>query len=137
MFHVKHAPDFAFAVTGDPLSWSRVQGRGGNKYKNPKLKNWQGLIREEFLQEVGIQGRHDEFPLAFPCFLVVEATFASPHWLRRDADNVLKAVMDALKGAAWHDDTFRWVRSVACSGASTAEAERAEGILVRFSWDKG
>ena len=120
---------FSFFVAGDPLSWSRVQGKGGARYKNPKLAVWQGQVREAFLQDVAILGRSGDFPLSVPAALHVQASFRNPHWVRRDADNVLKAVMDALKGAAWVDDTFKYLPLVACYGRPGSP----EGVSVRIS----
>lgn len=91
-------PSVTFTVPGPPVPWQRA-GRGkGHSYTQDATKRYQRSIAYRFLAV-----RPAEWKLDQAYTVTVIATFADAR--RRDVDNILKTVMDALNGVAWEDDS--------------------------------
>ena len=109
-----------FEIPGQPVAKARartVRTKGGKvrTYTPVKTKNW-----EQFAQ-ISAWAEYSGAPIAGPIMLTVIAVFGLPvswpkwkkdaaqdgriiHASKPDADNVLKAVKDALNGIIWIDD---------------------------------
>lgn len=86
-----------FFVEGQPIPKGRPRlGKGGHVYTPARTVAWETLVRFRGNQEI-------DAPLAGDLFL--ELRFYRAGKRRADTDNMCKAVMDALNGCAWVDDT--------------------------------
>jgi crossover junction endodeoxyribonuclease RusA len=89
---------YYFWVSGTPVpkqSFHYTVNGGG--FTDPKVKAWQQLVTLE--ASLYYHGA----PLAGDVH--VQLTFALPDRRRKDLDNLSKAVLDALNGIMWVDDT--------------------------------
>lgn len=91
-----------FTVTGEPTSKSRARfTKRGSKtfaYTPEKTKQAEQRIAAEYLAAGGPKGRDSEIAYG------VTAHFFNGTRQRRDVDNMVKLVLDALNGVAWVDD---------------------------------
>lgn len=103
---------FDFEVPGKPVAWARPRkSKHGGYYTAPAAAAQKEAIQWA-AKSLGIR------PLLGPVTLTVKAFWewpqskwrvikplvGAPRTSRPDADNVLKLVMDALEGIAYHDD---------------------------------
>lgn len=90
-----------FTVAGEPMSKARARfTRGGGSYTPARTREAEGIIALAFYEAVG----EDYQPDATAAF-GIEARFFHGTRQRRDIDNQLKLVMDALNKLAWADDS--------------------------------
>lgn len=118
-------PEVIFTVPGKPQGKGRprfvTKGKGGKTlpfpmaYTPKKTKDYESHIRTCFLEQTGKMLRLD-----CPVYVAVEIHMPIPKSTSKtrrnemldgekpvrkpDADNVIKAVLDALNGYAWNDD---------------------------------
>lgn len=97
---------FAFKVPGKPKQWSRARRNGNRYFKASEDVNAQNAIRSAYIQTPG--SRVIDGPVKLDVLVIVPTSKRSEVFkakdTRPDADNYLKQVMDALNGAAYHDD---------------------------------
>ena len=100
----------AFTVPGRPQGKQRPRlGRGGRVYTPAATRRYESAVRSACLvamMQAGLAKRY-----AGECGLLVRCYF--PDGRRRDGDNVLKSVQDALNGLLWIDDSQVTVATVA------------------------
>ena len=90
-----------FTVFGPPQPWQRAGStRKGVRYTQAETKRYQLAIKTSWLM---VGQRTLLWPKDCRYRLHVVAYFADNR--RRDLDNVLKSVCDALNGVAYHDDS--------------------------------
>lgn len=112
-------PRVQFFVPGEPISWARA-GRSGRRSFTPKrVRDAQAHITVEFWK-----AHPHHVPWDGDVSLSVQ--FFNANRRRRDIDNQLKLVMDALNGVVWVDDVE--VQRV------TAERRPAVGDEVAGTW---
>lgn len=89
----------SFTVIGPPQPKQRARrGKDGDWYTPKRTVRYERAVRGAAL---------GHFRRSWPLdgnYRVSVAAFM-PDEIRRDADNVLKSVKDALNGIAWHDDS--------------------------------
>lgn len=90
--------DLVFQVPGQPVPWRRARRAGRRTYTDPKDRAYRRTVAM-----LGRAALPRGWPLDARYGLSVDAHFGDAR--RRDADNVAKAVMDALSGVAWADDS--------------------------------
>jgi Holliday junction resolvase RusA-like endonuclease len=92
-----------FTVYGEPISKSRARftnrGSKSHSYTPERTREGERLMREAFLEVAPDHEPDSEFAYS------VRALFYNGTRQRRDVDNMLKLVLDALNGHAWTDDT--------------------------------
>ena len=91
-----------FTVPGPPVGKQRprtVRGRNGGVHTYTPGKT---LAYEQHVKVVALAAGARRAALAPP--YCIELAIWWPDRRRRDADNVLKSVMDALNGVVWADD---------------------------------
>lgn len=89
-------PSYHFTVRGNPLPLPRHRDGRGHKYIPTPVREWQELVRGEALAA------------RIPCTkgpVEMILTFRRANRIRCDIDNLAKAVMDALEGIAYEDDS--------------------------------
>lgn len=90
-----------FTVLGPPQPWQRAgTTRKGVRYTQPETKRYEQAIK---VAAMSVRLHTDTWPKNGRYRLHVAAYFADHR--RRDLDNVLKAVCDALNGVAYDDDS--------------------------------
>lgn len=86
----------SFVVLGSPVPQARPRISGGRAWTPERSRNWRDLVAWR-AKEVGLR------PTGEPVGLILG--FALNHSRRTDVDNLAKAVMDALEGIAYNDDS--------------------------------
>ena len=126
-------------VPGDPVAKTRAKTGNGNFYTPKKTVGWEALAAHE--ASIVMAGRR---PLRAPVAARVVAYFTVPKswpaWKREaalegkvwhtatpDADNILKAALDALKGIVIADDSYVATKAVS---KEYAESPRVEITIV-------
>lgn len=90
---------FSFTVLGQPQTWKRVAGRNGaSRYVEPKLRAYLAAIRTS--ARIACPAGWDRRSR-----YAVDIGVHLPTRRRADIDNYAKAVLDALHGAAYEDDS--------------------------------
>jgi Holliday junction resolvase RusA-like endonuclease len=113
---------FSFAVAGKPIGKQRPRlGRNGHVYTPAATVAYERTVRWETLA-----ARPLSWDRSAPVSVTVACYF--PDARRRDVDNVLKAVLDAMNGIAYADDCQ--VQSASVSKQIDRERPRIE-IAVR------
>ena len=108
----------AFTIPGDPVPQPRprVSTRGGHGHayvpaKHPVHSYRRAVAAAAKAAGAGVHGDAVEiiidFVFARPKSHLRKTGLAAdaPQWPRKDIDNLEKAVLDALNGVAWHDDS--------------------------------
>lgn len=108
----------AFSVPGDPVPQPRprVTTRGGHGHaytpaNHPVHSYRRAVAAAAKAAGAGVHGDAVEiiidFVFARPKSHLRKTGLAAdaPQWPRKDIDNLEKAVLDALNGVAWHDDS--------------------------------
>lgn len=106
-----------FCVHGTPVGKGRPRfTKSGRTYTPEKTENYERLVRACYQSQV----RRFSFPPGVPITAKLQAEFPIPkstskkraaamlgrwHTKRPDADNVAKAILDALNGYAYPDDS--------------------------------
>lgn len=106
-----------FCVHGAPVGKARPRvTKSGHAYTPQKTKDYEAIVRACYQSQVG-RGR---FPAGVPLTVKITAEFPIPkstgkkraaallgrwHTKKPDADNVAKAILDALNGVAYPDDS--------------------------------
>lgn len=106
-----------FCVHGAPVGKARPRvTKSGHAYTPQKTKDYEAIVRACYQSQVG-RGR---FPAGVPLTVKITAEFPIPkstskkraaaligrwHTKKPDADNVAKAILDALNGYAYPDDS--------------------------------
>jgi Holliday junction resolvase RusA-like endonuclease len=81
---------FAFVVPGPPVPWQRAgKGRHGQFYTPEETRSYQRLVRLAALS-AGVQ--------LMACPVSISLRILFPDGRKRDGDNVMKSVCDALQG---------------------------------------
>lgn len=98
-----------FSVPGTHGKCRPRFARGGAVYRDPADSDWEAKVAEAY-RAAG--GRRLEGPVAVTVDIYrplpkgrPKRVASEPDTARPDADNILKAVMDALNGVAYHDDS--------------------------------
>ena len=86
-----------FTVIGKPIPASRPRFRG-HAYKTQKDRDYQRKVAIEAMQTMTKNGLKK--PLDKPVGMVLEFTC----WMKGDAENLAKNVMDAMNGLVYRDD---------------------------------
>lgn len=98
----------AFSLRGKPETWSRSRGGPGQpRYNDPRLKSWEGVLRETAKQEADIWGL--DLPTTQPLWVEIGIAFPNRSAWRMagDPDNYAKAILDALRDTVWEDDRVK------------------------------
>ena len=97
---------FVFEVPGKPKQWSRARRNGNRYFKASEDVSAQNAIRSAYVQTPG--SRIIDGPVRLSVLVLIASSKKSkilePKDTRPDADNYIKQAMDALNGAAYHDD---------------------------------
>jgi crossover junction endodeoxyribonuclease RusA len=91
------AEGVSFTVNGAPVPKQSFRYVHGGGYTPAPVKAWQ--------ERVGYAARYEYKQEPYRGAVVVRLEFWMPNRRRRDLDNLSKAVLDALNGIVWHDDT--------------------------------
>lgn len=92
----------AFIVMGKPQGKQRARrSRYGHWYTPRQTVKYEQAVQAECLVVMTQKG----IPKRQACSAVVSVSCFFPDATRRDGDNVLKAVQDALNGVLWDDDS--------------------------------
>lgn len=107
---------FTFIIPGEPVAKGRPRmTRTGHAYTPSKTRLYEGYIQDLWKKKTVA-----ELPTGLPLRVCVDAFFSipksmskkarkaldgAPHTKKPDADNVAKAVLDALNGLAFDDDS--------------------------------
>lgn len=94
------APDLlvAFTVPGEPMSKARARVVNGHAFTPERTRVAEAKVQAAFL------GSRKRYAPKAEAGYRVEAEFHAYTRQRRDVDNMLKLVLDALNGLAWVDD---------------------------------
>ena len=98
-----------FEIQGAPVPWQRagVNTKSAHHFTKPKTRAYEARVKESFVNT-------GETPFAEHAAVCAEiyAYFPKPHKTklrfvtkRPDADNISKAILDALNGVAYKDDS--------------------------------
>lgn len=106
-----------FAVPGAPVGKARPRvTRQGHAYTPQKTKDYENLVRQCYLSQIG----EIKFVGKKPLEVLIEAEFPLPkstpkkkigimdetyHTRKPDGDNLAKSILDALNGIAFEDDS--------------------------------
>ncbi len=113
----------SFTVQGKPQPKQRARlGKGGRVFTPAETRRYEAVVRDVAALYLGRWRRDGLYRLT------VEAVFTDNR--RRDADNVLKAVSDALNGVGYEDDN-QVVESIARKMRSDSGGERTVVLLER------
>ena len=102
-----------FSLVGQVRGWSRPRfdGRSKRVFNDAKLKRYQREIAEAYRKQCpGVFfGKDDPLRVSVRVFRPLpvsrpKRTKAEPDTVKPDADNMAKAVLDALNGVAFDDD---------------------------------
>jgi Holliday junction resolvase RusA-like endonuclease len=103
--------ELVFVVEGSPRQWQRVKRspRTGRVYKPRETREYQQLVAWKAHEARALLRRRTghRWDIDGRFAVLVEAYY--PDARRRDTDNAVKIVLDALKGVLWRDDAHRWV----------------------------
>ena len=91
-----------FRVHGKPVPKQSFRYTKGGGYRGPRVTAWQEEVKTEAIFS-SLEARFERLPKNTPAR--VELEFHLPDHRRVDVDNLSKAVLDALNGIAWDDDT--------------------------------
>ena len=90
----------------------RVRGQGrprfaGHAYETKADREWKGLIASEYLEQCPGMVFHGPVAVRIDVHgrLPKREKLPSPNLVKPDVDNIAKAVLDALSGVAWDDDS--------------------------------
>jgi len=129
-------------IPGEPVSKGRPRStRDGRHYTPKRTADYERRVRFAWLEAHPGQR---PWPAGVPLRAQVDAFFALPagaskaerthHAIprylgaREDADNLAKAVMDALNGVAWEDD-----RQIACLQVRKFRTAETEGVTLHVT----
>ena len=91
---------FLCEIPGSPVSKERArQGRNGRFYTPSKTRNAEAVV-VAYVRQCNPGLQVDEVSL-----FRVNVVFHTATRRRRDIDNMLKLLLDALNGVVWHDDS--------------------------------
>lgn len=105
-----------------PVPKGRPRFGNGFAFTDKKTKTYESRIKSEARKQVGGRG-------PFSCPVSVVCVFAMPTKRRVDIDNLLKALLDGLNGAAWLDDS-QVVRVDATKGQVRKPCGKDDGYIV-------
>lgn len=105
---VRREPKQLFWIPGKPLS-GNSSSRGNRKYKD--------LVRDCCLQQGALISQSSRIEVA--------VFFGADRHVRPDVDNVMKPILDALKGCVYEDDRQVW--SIRCTALPIGEAYSMSG----------
>ena len=109
-------------IPGEPIGKGRARSarlpNGRTTHYTPqKTRTWEGIARSFAIDAFGEDREPLDCPVALDILIVYSIAKSWPEWKRRaaligeieptvkpDADNVEKAVKDALNGVVWRDD---------------------------------
>ena len=111
-----------FFVQGKPVPDARSRTRGGQHYTPARVRQWRETVLLAWFQAQDCESFEG------PVCLVLGFAFTDKR--KRDLDNLAKAVMDALNGAAWLDDSQIVDLHIRKSHTDNAEWE---GVKVEIS----
>lgn len=92
-------PSLTFFVPGPPQNWQRTNHGQGRIFTDWKSREYRKHIQA--CARVALVGRF--FPRDCRYSLALEVTY--PDRLRRDVDNLVKQISDALNGIVYEDDS--------------------------------
>lgn len=120
------------SLTGEPVSKARARftkyGSKVHAYTPERTRTAEDRIKAEYLRAAGAVERDQDAAFS------IEADFYCGTRQRRDVDNMLKLVLDALNGVAYPDDVQ--VLEVSARKHFTAKANARTEVVV-FKLDKG
>lgn len=135
-YNVEPKESFTFRIQGPPASKERPRFANGRAYTPATTKTAEKHVREAFELALRFQG-YDESPV-FKDFLCLEIKFVLKDKRRRDIDNMVKLVQDALNKVAYEDD---WQihqivaeKSYAAKGAEPYTEVKLSGVEPSVSW---
>jgi len=115
----------AFAIPGEPQPKQRARrGKGGRWYTPEATRAYEKSVKDYAMQAFAMANNSSAWPTDRLYRLEVHAVFGS--YRRADADNVLKAVSDALNKLAWADD----VQVVQCEASRSVSTEPATHVII-------
>lgn len=108
-----HTPSISIWIPGRPVPQPRARVAGGHGYDNGRADPWKALVRR--MAAVAVQGHHaGAWPVDGATSVHLEFQLDAAPTKRPDADNLAKAVLDALGPSRadrgryapllWHDD---------------------------------
>ena len=134
----------AFSWVGQVRGWSRPRfdGRSRRVFKDEKLAKYQKQIADAYRDQCpGVFFSKGE-PLRVSIHVYrplpgskPKRITAEPDTLKPDADNIGKAVLDALNGVAFHDDAQVVELSVVKHRRIRGAVERISVIIARCEYD--
>lgn len=83
-------------IPGNPIPKARARVVNGHAFTPARTREWEAVVADHYRIMCGV--KHNG-PLA------VELTFYRKDRRGADVDNLQKAVLDALNGIAWRDDS--------------------------------
>lgn len=106
-----------FEIQGAPVPWQRagVNTKSAHHFTKPKTRAYEARVKESFYNEarrLACMGKQASFAEHTAVCAEIYAYFPKPHKTklrfvtkRPDADNISKAILDALNGVAYKDDS--------------------------------
>ena len=101
-----------FEIPGKPVPKQRPRVVNGHAYTPEKTTGYERLVRFKY-REAGGQCHHGpvavtisvwyDMPMSWPKYKKTQQK-GLPHTQKPDIDNLIKAILDGLNGAAWEDD---------------------------------
>lgn len=117
MYHANDQLFFNFEIEPTPQLRPRVSSRGGyvRVYDPPKVKNFKNLLRSLAVHQYTRPPLLGPLSVSLTFYRPVQKSISQSERERRlsneskpvvkpDADNYIKATLDALNGILWHDD---------------------------------